>query len=389
MYAVSILFFLYVFGYLLRTKRRKEEKKRLRKLNKLRRTQMSAGSSSVDHEKDIGNSSYRTNRSASIAMETEAMASTSTLNRFITGIRSQRRRFSRAAAGPMDGINNLALEIDSNESSKSPPPPHHHHLPGSSKNLQWTPSSVGFNLVDESPSEIVSYAMNSDNVVIPNCETGHVTNHSGSGNKIKKLKVSDNEHSHGSFFLRAGAVAFGLGTMIYDGLEFGAFLEVPTDSPCFALLRGLNPVLHAAFVFLQMYFIFISARVPRTFFFFILFRKFEFVIFVFHFLFQLNIHKFKAIARFGLMHCLATNVCVWIRTLVRESLKEINHHYDHHPKEAEHYQMVAAQQQVAASTAASTAAADTQAFLHHMAEAVAAAVGSEEDGSASVYEFGK
>ncbi len=49
--------------------------------------------------------------------------------------------------------------------------------------------------------------------------------------------------------------------MIYDGLEFGAFLEVPSDSPCFVLLRGLNPLLHAAFVFLQMYFIFISARV--------------------------------------------------------------------------------------------------------------------------------
>ena len=49
--------------------------------------------------------------------------------------------------------------------------------------------------------------------------------------------------------------------MIYDGLEFGAFLEVPPDSPCFAMLRGLNPVLHAIFVFLQMYFIFVSARV--------------------------------------------------------------------------------------------------------------------------------
>ena len=107
-------------------------------------------------------------------------------------------------------------------------------------------------------------------------------------------------------------------------------------------------------------------------------------------LFQLNIHKFKAIARFGLMHCLATNVCVWIRTLVRESLKEINHHYDHHPKEAQHYQMT--QQQMVAASSAATAtstAADTQAFLHHMAEAVAAAVGSEEDGSSSVYEFGK
>ena len=49
--------------------------------------------------------------------------------------------------------------------------------------------------------------------------------------------------------------------MIYDGLEFGAFMEVPKDSPCFSLVRGLNPLLHATFVFLQMYFIFVSARV--------------------------------------------------------------------------------------------------------------------------------
>lgn len=233
---------------------------------------MATNSSSAEHEKDL-QGSYRSSRSASIAMETEAIASTSTLNRFITGIRSQRRRFSRTG----DGVNNLALEIgnensnslSNHESFKSP------NLPGPSKNLQWTPSTVGFNLVDESPSEIVSYAMNSDNVVIASSETGRSGihhHHSGSSmngtssSKIKKLKVSDNEHSHGSFFLRAGAVAFGLGTMIYDGLEFGAFLEVPRDSPCFALLRGINPVLHAAFVFLQMYFIFISARVFPFFF---------------------------------------------------------------------------------------------------------------------------
>lgn len=96
------------------------------------------------------------------------------------------------------------------------------------------------------------------------------------------------------------------------------------------------------------------------------------------------------------MHCLATNVCVWIRTLVRESLKEINHHYDHHPNDADKLHVT--QQHVAPSSAAavaaaaqqhaSAAAADTHAFLHHVAEAVAAAVGSEEDGSASVYEFG-
>lgn len=38
---------------------------------------------------------------------------------------------------------------------------------------------------------------------------------------------------------------------------------------------------------------------------------------------QLNIHRFKVIARFGLMHVVATNICVWIRTVVLEYLKEI------------------------------------------------------------------
>lgn len=39
---------------------------------------------------------------------------------------------------------------------------------------------------------------------------------------------------------------------------------------------------------------------------------------------QLNIHKFKVVARFGLMHVVATNLCIWIRTLARESVEEIS-----------------------------------------------------------------
>jgi hypothetical protein len=35
------------------------------------------------------------------------------------------------------------------------------------------------------------------------------------------------------------------------------------------------------------------------------------------FFFRLNIQKNKIIAKFGLMHLLATNCCIWIRTLVR------------------------------------------------------------------------
>ena len=39
--------------------------------------------------------------------------------------------------------------------------------------------------------------------------------------------------------------------------------------------------------------------------------------------FQLNIHKFKCLSRFGLAHVVASNLCVWIRTLVKECTKEI------------------------------------------------------------------
>lgn len=41
----------------------------------------------------------------------------------------------------------------------------------------------------------------------------------------------------------------------------------------------------------------------------------------------MNIHRFKVLARFGLMHVFATNICVWIRTLVLEALKEITVFY--------------------------------------------------------------
>ncbi|XP_017870451.1 PREDICTED: uncharacterized protein LOC108618807 isoform X5 [Drosophila arizonae] len=114
---------------------------------------------------------------------------------------------------------------------------------------------------------------------------------------VRKRKTTHSDLTHGSFFLRVGAIAFGLGAMIYIGLEFGSFFEIPFDSPCHHILIGVNPLLQMIFTFMQMYFIFMNAR--------------------------LNIHRFKVIARFGLMHVVATNICVWIRTLVKESLLEI------------------------------------------------------------------
>lgn len=51
----------------------------------------------------------------------------------------------------------------------------------------------------------------------------------------------------------------------------------------------------------------------------------------------MNIHRFKVLARFGLMHVFATNICVWIRTLVLEALKEMTVFYldrTHEPEQS-------------------------------------------------------
>lgn len=61
--------------------------------------------------------------------------------------------------------------------------------------------------------------------------------------------------------LSSSLTAFGLGTMIYTGLEFGSFFEIPFTSPCHQILRGVNPLLQMIFTFMQMYFIFMNARV--------------------------------------------------------------------------------------------------------------------------------
>lgn len=63
------------------------------------------------------------------------------------------------------------------------------------------------------------------------------------------------------FVIVLPTAAFGLGTMIYNGLELGKFLEVPFTSPCFLVLQGVNPLLQMIFTFMQMYFIFMNARV--------------------------------------------------------------------------------------------------------------------------------
>ena len=53
------------------------------------------------------------------------------------------------------------------------------------------------------------------------------------------------------------------------------------------------------FVFVQMYFIFLNQK--------------------------MNIYKSKFVSRFGLMHMIATNLCIWFNVLILETSHEIMH----------------------------------------------------------------
>ncbi|KAK3578317.1 hypothetical protein CHS0354_004226 [Potamilus streckersoni] len=120
---------------------------------------------------------------------------------------------------------------------------------------------------------------------------------SGQGRR-RKLSHEGITHLHtGNFYLRLGAVFFGIGSMIKSGLHFGEFFELDAESPCNHVLHGIRPLLHLCFTFTQLYFVFLNSK--------------------------MQIHKYKYLARFGLMHMIATNLCVWIENVVREILREL------------------------------------------------------------------
>lgn len=51
--------------------------------------------------------------------------------------------------------------------------------------------------------------------------------------------------------------------MIYSGLEFGQYFELERDTKCHNVLLALTPATRMAFIFIQMYFIFLNNEVSR------------------------------------------------------------------------------------------------------------------------------
>lgn len=112
----------------------------------------------------------------------------------------------------------------------------------------------------------------------------------------------------GSFYLRVGAICFGIGAMVYSGLEIGLYFELQGTPGCTNVFVALTPAARMILSIVQMQFIFLNTT-------------------------ELDMAKHKVIARFGLMHMVATNLCEWLYVLVEETKHEIFHlSHGHHPR---------------------------------------------------------
>jgi len=106
--------------------------------------------------------------------------------------------------------------------------------------------------------------------------------------------------SHGSAFLRQGALVFGFGSSMYTMMEFvsAELSNGAESSSCHETLREVNALLLMVFILLQMATVIYYPR--------------------------LNIRFEHGLPHFGLIHLVATNCIMWIRTVVKESLLEFH-----------------------------------------------------------------
>ncbi|XP_067000324.1 proton channel OtopLc [Anabrus simplex] len=111
---------------------------------------------------------------------------------------------------------------------------------------------------------------------------------------LKRAHISRAKTSGTSFYLRVGALAFGLGTLVFNGLEMA--MHSMMEGACLNDVVFVHPVLHGLFTFLQMHFLFVNS--------------------------QVLVERFGLAARFGFMHLAATNLALWVRLIIWESGNE-------------------------------------------------------------------
>ncbi|XP_012937494.1 proton channel OtopLc [Aplysia californica] len=99
-----------------------------------------------------------------------------------------------------------------------------------------------------------------------------------------------------NFYLRLGALAFSIGSVTLDGFNIASYFETENTTTCESYIFTVVYVLHLIFTFIQTFFLFKNHK--------------------------LVIDKNKASVRFGLMHLLATNLCVWFVTAITETAED-------------------------------------------------------------------
>ncbi|XP_017757052.1 PREDICTED: otopetrin-3-like isoform X1 [Eufriesea mexicana] len=137
-----------------------------------------------------------------------------------------------------------------------------------------------------------------------------VWNRRGKNEKEQMYKLDENgdrvnqcqTQQYGSFCLRLGAVGFGAGSLVFTGLQIGA--EIASGP-----FRAITPGARLLLVTAQMHFIFLNSK-------------------------SLSLAKHTALAKLGLMHMIATNLCEWLQALVEETQHEIDQLGHTHDDEA-------------------------------------------------------
>ncbi|GAU98106.1 hypothetical protein RvY_09292 [Ramazzottius varieornatus] len=106
---------------------------------------------------------------------------------------------------------------------------------------------------------------------------------------------AERKSSRGSVYLKMNAILCGVGAMIYSCLEFGVYLN---NRKCYEIISGVIPLLLSIYISIQTYFIFLhSKRIIR---------------------------KHIILNRFGLMHLVATDITMWLRVLIDQTLYEFS-----------------------------------------------------------------
>ncbi|EFA02328.2 proton channel OtopLc isoform X2 [Tribolium castaneum] len=126
--------------------------------------------------------------------------------------------------------------------------------------------------------------------------------------RVKQLEhhycFSKDRHS-ANFYLKIGAAVFCLGHLIHSGLLIGyQILFLTSDGEdfykCATVTSLILDIVYPIYSFFLLYFIF----------------KYSNII----------VNRHLAVVRFGLMHCIASSLCFWVWTILRETIESLSHH---------------------------------------------------------------